>query len=246
MAVSALAAISRAVVPAITACYCPTSSVTMYYNKTDRTKVRRHAGRGRYDRGTVDAILDEGLVAHVGIVSDGQPYVIPVLYARCGERIYLHGSPLSRLVRRLGEGVPMCLTVSLLDGLVLARSAFHHSMNYRSVVVLGQGRAVRDWHEKQDALRAIVDHVVPGRSDEARGPSEKELDATEVVALDIDEASAKIRTGPPVDAGQDYALPVWAGVVPLGVAVGAPVADERCTAPVPAYVGGWTRGRHSG
>jgi uncharacterized protein len=214
----------------------------MYYNKTQRTKVRRRAGRGHYDRPTVDAILDEGLVAHVGIVSEGQPYVIPVLYARREGRIYLHGSPLSRLVRRLAEGVPMCLTVTLLDGLVLARSGFHHSMNYRSVVVLGEGRVVRDWHEKQEALRAIVDHVVPGRSDDARGPSEKELDATEVVMLEIDEASAKIRTGPPVDAAEDHALPVWAGVVPLGVSVGEPAADERCAVPMPAYVSGWRRG----
>jgi uncharacterized protein len=213
----------------------------MYYNKTRRTKVRRQAGRGRYDRATIEAILDEGLMAHVGIESEGQPYVIPMLYARREERIYLHGSPLSRLVRRLSEGVPMCLTVTLLDGLVLARSAFHHSLNYRSVVVLGTGRVVRDWHEKQEALRAIVEHVAPGRSDEARGPNEKELDATEIVALDIDEASAKLRTGPPVDAAADYALPVWAGVLPLGVSVGEPAADKRCTVPVPAYVSGWRR-----
>jgi uncharacterized protein len=216
----------------------------MYYNKTYRTKVRRRSGRGRYDRATIDAILDEGLVAHVGIVSsDGQPYVIPVLYARAGGLIYLHGSPLSRLVRRLAEGVPMCLTVTLLDGLVLARSGFHHSMNYRSVVVLGEGRAVRDWHEKQEALRVIVERMVPGRSDDVRGPSEKELDATEVVALEIDEASAKIRTGPPVDAAEDYTLPVWAGVVPLGMSVGSPIADERCAAAVPEYVTAWRRGR---
>jgi nitroimidazol reductase NimA-like FMN-containing flavoprotein (pyridoxamine 5'-phosphate oxidase superfamily) len=214
----------------------------MYYNKTARSRVRRRAGRGRYDRATVDAILDEGFVAHVGIESDGQPYVMPVLYARRDRRIYLHGSPLSRLVRRLADGVPMCLTVTLVDGLVLARSGFHHSLNYRSVVVLGEGHVVRDPHEKRDALRAIVEHVVPGRSADARGPSEKELEATEVVALEIDEASAKLRTGPPVDAAEDHALPVWAGVVPLGVGVGTPVADERCAVPVPGYVGGWRRG----
>src|SRR5262249_44125780 len=131
--------------------------MTTYYNKTERTKVRRRAGRGRYDRATIDAILDEGLVAHVGIVSEDQPYVIPVLYARAGSQIYLHGSPLSRLVRGLAEGVPMCLTVTLLDGLVLARSVFHHSMNYRSVVVLGEGRAVREREEKLEALTALVD-----------------------------------------------------------------------------------------
>ena len=217
--------------------------MTLYYNKTPRTRVRRRAGRGHYDRATIHAILDEGLVAHVGVVSsDGQPFVMPMLYARHEDQIYLHGSPLSRLVRNLGDGVPMCLTVTLLDGLVLARSAFHHSVNYRSAVVLGEGRAVRDLYEKLEALRVIVERMVPGRSDEARGPSEQELDATEVVALTIDEASAKMRSGPPVDAGEDYALPVWAGVLPLGLAMGAPVADERCALPVPDYVADWTRG----
>jgi nitroimidazol reductase NimA-like FMN-containing flavoprotein (pyridoxamine 5'-phosphate oxidase superfamily) len=216
--------------------------MTTNYNKTPRTRVRRRAGRGDYKRTTIDAILDEGLVAHVGIVSDGQPYVIPVLYARTDGRVYLHGSPLSRLVRNLAQGTPMCLTVTLLDGLVLARSAFHHSMNYRSVVLLGQGRAVRDREEKLEALRTIVEHVAPGRSDDARGPSDQELDATEVVALTIDEASAKIRTGPPVDAGEDYPLPVWAGELPLGLSVGMPVADERCSVAVPEYVRSWSRG----
>ncbi|MBV8945235.1 MAG: pyridoxamine 5'-phosphate oxidase family protein [Solirubrobacterales bacterium] len=216
--------------------------MTLYYNKTPRTKVRRRSGRGRYDRATIHAILDEGLVGHVGIVSDDQPYVIPVLYARHGERIYLHGSPLSRLVRNLAAGVPMCLTVTLLDGLVLARSAFHHSMNYRSVVALGEGRAVRDRYEKQEALRVIVERMAPGRSEDARGPSAKELKATEVVALPITEASAKIRTGPPADAAADYELPVWAGVLPLGLQVGVPVTDDRCAVSVPEYVTGWTRG----
>ncbi len=198
--------------------------------------MRRRAGRGKYDRETIDAILDEGKFAHVGIVSDGQPFVIPVLYARHGEEIYIHGSPLSRLVRTLAQGVPMCLTVTLLDGLVLARSAFHHSMNYRSVVVLGEGRELRDREQKLEALRMIVDHVVPGRSDEARGPNEKELKATEVVALAIREASAKIRTGPPVDDAEDYELGVWAGELPLSVTAGAPVPDERCAASVPGYL----------
>ena len=215
----------------------------LYYNKTQRTRIRRRSGRGRYDRATIHAILDEGLVGHVGIASDDQPYVIPVLYARDGEQIYLHGSPLSRMLRNLAEGVPMCLTVTLLDGLVLARSAFHHSMNYRSVVVLGEGRAVRDRHEKQEALRVIVERMAPGRSEDARGPSAKELKATEVVVLPIAEASAKIRTGPPADAADDYELPVWAGVVPLGLSVGAPVADERCSVPVPDYVTDWPGSR---
>jgi nitroimidazol reductase NimA-like FMN-containing flavoprotein (pyridoxamine 5'-phosphate oxidase superfamily) len=214
-----------------------------YYNKTPRVRVRRRSGRGHYDRATIDAILDEGLVAHLGIVSDGQPYVIPVLYARAGSRIYLHGSPLSRLLSNLAEGVSMCLTVTLLDGLVLARSAFHHSMNYRSVVLLGQGYPVRDRDEKREALRVLVDRLVPGRSDDARGPSAKELRATEVVALPIDEASAKIRTGPPADAAADYELPVWAGVVPLKLCAGWPVPDDRCSVPVPDYVTAWTPAR---
>jgi uncharacterized protein len=208
----------------------------MYYNKTARTRVRRRAGRGSYERAAIDAILDEGLIAHVGIVSDGQPYVIPMLYARSADRIYLHGSPLSRLIRNLAEGAPMCLTVTLLDGLVLARSAFHHSLNYRSVVVLGEGRTVGERQEKLDALNTIVERMAPGRSADARGPSAKELKATEVIVLPIREASAKIRTGPPLDAADDYALPVWAGEVPLVMRAGEPVADDRCEAPLPDYV----------
>jgi uncharacterized protein len=181
------------------------------------------------------------MVGHVGVVSDGQPFVIPVLYARDGERVYLHGSPLSRLLRTLAQGVPMCLTVTLLDGLVLARSAFHHSMNYRSVVILGEGRPVRDEEEKHAALRAIVDHIVPGRSEDARVPSKKELKATAVIALTIDDASAKIRTGPPVDAGADLALPVWAGELPLSLAVGEPVPDDGVSSAVPEYVRAYAR-----
>lgn len=209
-----------------------------YYNKTRRVTVRRLAGRGKYDRATVDAILDAGRFAHVGIVSDGQPFVIPMLYVRNGDEVYVHGSPLSRLLKTLADGVPMCLTVTLLDGLVLARSAFHSSMNYRSVMILGDGREIRDREEKLEALRMIVDHVAPGRSNDARGPSDKELKATEVIALSIDEASAKIRTGPPVDAAQDYGLPVWAGEVPLSLVAGAPVPDERCTVSLPGYLVG--------
>jgi uncharacterized protein len=214
----------------------------MYYNKTPRTRLRRRAGRGSYERATIDAILDEGLVAHVGVVSEGQPYVIPVLYARREDEIYLHGSPLSRLLRNLAQGTPMCLTVTLLDGMVLARSAFHHSMNYRSVVVLGQGRAIRDRDEKLEALRAIVDRMVAGRSEDARGPSSKELKATEVVVLPIREASAKIRTGPPIDAAEDYALPVWAGELPFVLTTGDPVPDDRCQAPLPSYLRAYERG----
>jgi nitroimidazol reductase NimA-like FMN-containing flavoprotein (pyridoxamine 5'-phosphate oxidase superfamily) len=216
--------------------------MTTYYNKTERTKVRRRSGRGNYRRSTIHAILDEGIVGHVGVVGDGgQPFVIPVLYARDGDRVYLHGSPLSRLLSTLAEGVPMCLTVTLMDGLVLARSAFHHSMNYRSVVILGEGEKIEDPERKDRALRALVEHIVPGRSDDARGPSRKELKATEVIELEIDEASAKIRTGPPGDASADMDLPVWAGVVPITTSFGEPVADVACSTPAPEYVLAYAR-----
>jgi len=199
-------------------------------------KVRRRAGRGRYDQKTINAILDEGMVGHLGLVTDGQPYVIPVLYARVRREIYLHGSPLSRLLKGMVSGAPLCLTVTLLDGLVLARSAFHHSMNYRSVVVLGEARAVDDPDEKVAALEAIVEHVIPGRTQDARGPSRKELKATEVVAMAIREASAKIRKGPPIDAAEDYALSIWAGEVPLTLVPGTPAPDDRCDSAVPEYL----------
>ncbi len=217
--------------------------MSLYYNKSPRTTVRRRAGRGRYEQETIEAILDEGLVAHIAVVDGGQPYAIPMLYARGPDAIYLHGSPLSRLVGGLADGLAMCLTVTLLDGLVLARSAFHHSVNYRSVVVLGEGRAISDPLRKREALRTIVERAVPGRSEEARGPSDQELEATEVVALTVHEASAKLRTGPPVDAADDYELPVWAGVLPFELVAGEPVTDERCEAPVPEYVARYRRGR---
>jgi nitroimidazol reductase NimA-like FMN-containing flavoprotein (pyridoxamine 5'-phosphate oxidase superfamily) len=204
--------------------------------------VRRRAGRGNYKRATIHSILDEGMVGHIGVVGDdGQPFVIPVLYARDGDRVYLHGSPLSRLLGTLADGVPMCLTVTLLDGLVLARSAFHHSMNYRSVVILGQGRPIEDPERKDRALRALVEHIVPGRSDDARGPSRKELKATEVIELEIDEASAKIRTGPPGDASADMDLPVWAGELPITTSFGEPVPDAACSRPAPEYIRAYAR-----
>ncbi len=184
----------------------------------------------------IEAILDEGLVGHVAFVHEGQPYAMPMLYARGPEAVYLHGSPLSRLLGGLAEGVAMCLTVTLLDGLVLARSAFHHSLNYRSVVALGEGRPITDSAEKREALRRVVDRVAPGRSDDVRGPSDQELAATDVVALSVHEASAKVRSGPPVDASEDYRLPVWAGELPLELRPGAPVADARCRSPLPAYL----------
>jgi uncharacterized protein len=215
--------------------------MTLYYNKTSRTRIRRRSGRGHYDRATVHAILDAGIVGHAAFVADGHPYAIPMLYARRGEELVLHGSPLSRLLKTIVDGAELCFTVTLLDGLVLARSAFHHSANYRSAVVLGSGRAIRDAEEKHDALRVIVDHVAPGRSADVRGPSRQELKATEVVSLPIAEASAKIRTGPPIDAAEDYAMPTWAGVLPLELAAGEPVTDERCTQPVPEYLTSYTR-----
>jgi nitroimidazol reductase NimA-like FMN-containing flavoprotein (pyridoxamine 5'-phosphate oxidase superfamily) len=216
--------------------------VTKRYNKTKRITVRRKASRGKYDAETINAILDAGIFGHVGIVADdGQPFVIPVIYARSGEHIYIHGSPVSRLLRTLADGVRLCLTVTLLDGLVLARSGFHSSLNYRSAVVLGEGHAVEDEDEKQEALRQVVDHVIPGRSDDARGPDPKELRNTQVIKLAIEEASAKIRTGPPIDDEEDYAMPIWAGVVPVGLALGEPVPDDRCDAPLPDYVRAYPR-----
>jgi nitroimidazol reductase NimA-like FMN-containing flavoprotein (pyridoxamine 5'-phosphate oxidase superfamily) len=189
---------------------------------TDRTTLDRVADRGSYDLATIHRILDEGLVAHVGFAVDGRPFVIPMAYARQGDRLLLHGSAISRLMRSLAEGVETCVTVTLLDGLVLARSLFHHSMNYRSVVVFGTARPIRDAEEKTAALIALSERLVPGRSTEARGPSRKELAATEILALPLTEASAKIRTGPPKDPKSDLDLPVWAGVVPLALEAGPP------------------------
>jgi nitroimidazol reductase NimA-like FMN-containing flavoprotein (pyridoxamine 5'-phosphate oxidase superfamily) len=209
---------------------------------TDRTTVRRHAERGRYDRETVEAILDEGLVGHLAFVADGQPFAVPMLYARRGEQLYLHGSPQSRVLGAAAGGVPLCLTVTHVDGLVLARSAFHHSVNYRSVVVLGTGRRVDERAEKLEAMRLLVEHIVPGRSADARGPSAGELKATEIVAMTISEASAKVRTGGPVDSRGDYKLPVWAGELPLALVPGVPFADNCCTAALPAYVREYVRG----
>ena len=196
-------------------------------NPTPRTRVMREPQRAVYDRDAVNQILDEGLLCHVGFVVDGQPYVIPTLYARAGERIYFHGSTASRMLRSLSEGIRVCVTVTLVDGFVLARSAFHHSMNYRSVVALGQVRLVTDPPEKREALRLLTNHLVPGRWEEVREPSDQELRATSVLALDLEEVSAKVRTGPPVDDAEDYKLPVWAGVVPLRAELGSPVTDDR-------------------
>ena len=210
---------------------------------TPRTTLRRLPARGHFDRATVNAILDEALVCHVGFVSDGQPFVIPTIHARVGDHVFVHGSAASRMLKTLQGGLPVCLTVTLVDGLVLARSAFHHSMNYRSVVVLGDAEAVTDNGEKWDALHAIVEHVAPGRWSEVREPSAKELAGTLVLRLPIEEASAKVRTGPPLDDEEDYALECWAGVLPLRLTPGTPVPDPRMPEgrPLPASVTGYAR-----
>ena len=212
---------------------------------TPRTTVRRLPERARYDRAIVHAILDEGLVCHVGFVQEGQPFVIPSAYARAGDRLVIHGSAASRMVKALAGGAPACATVTLLDGLVLARSGFHHSMNYRSVVVVGTATEVTDPAEKRRALDAIVEHVAPGRAASVRPPSENELRATRVVTLPLDEASAKVRTGPPKDDEADYALAVWAGELPLRLEPFEPVAEPRLGPGIepPPHVTGWRRGR---
>jgi len=212
---------------------------------TERTRVRQRGDRGTHDLAAIHRILDEGLVCHVGFVAEGQPLVIPMNYARAGDRLYLHGSATSRVVRTLAGGAPACATVTLLDGLVLARSAMHHSVNYRSVVVLGRATAVEEPAEKVSALRAIVEHVVPGRWAEVRPPSARELEATGVLALPITEASAKMRSGPPVDDAADLALGAWAGVLPLATVPGAPVPDPALPPGrrVPPYVSAYSRSR---
>jgi nitroimidazol reductase NimA-like FMN-containing flavoprotein (pyridoxamine 5'-phosphate oxidase superfamily) len=203
--------------------------------------LRRLPERGTYDRATVHAILDEGFICHLGFAVDGQPYVIPTGYARAGETLYLHGSTGSRLGLR--PGMDVCVTVTLVDGLVLARSAFHHSMNYRSVMAIGRTREIVDPEEKEAALRALVEHIVPGRSDEVRGGDRRELAATAVLALPLAEVSAKVRTGPPQDDDPDYDLPIWAGVLPLALTPGAPDPDPVLdpSIPVPGHVAEWSR-----
>ena len=198
--------------------------------QTERTTLKRLPKRAEYDRERVYEILDEAFICHVGFVFDGHPYVIPTGYGRIGDKLYIHGSAASRMLRTLKEGVDVCVTVTLIDGLVLARSAFHHSMNYRSVVILGKAVAVEDPAEKMEALRAFTDHIVPGRWDEVREPDEGELRATLVLSLPLVEASAKIRTGPPIDDEPDYEIPVWAGEIPLTLTTGDPIADPRLKA----------------
>lgn len=212
---------------------------------TSRSRIRRVPKRGVYDRATIDAILDESLVGHVGFAVDGQPYVIPMLVARLGDRVYLHGSTASRMVRKLAAGVPACLTTTLLDGIVLARSAYHHSMNYRSVVVLGTATLVEGADQRAAALEAFTEKLLPGRWDEVRQPTGPELKGTQVIALDLAEASAKVRDGGPLDDEEDYALDVWAGVIPLEQRAGAPVPDDRLRPGIEpsAAVTGWAAAR---
>jgi uncharacterized protein len=195
--------------------------------QTERTKLKRLPKRGHFDRDTVYGILDEGFICHVGFAPQGQPFVIPTGYARVDDKLYIHGSQASRMLRTLSGGVDACVTVTIVDGLVLARSAFHHSMNYRSVVIFGRARIVEDPEEKMAALVALSEHIVRGRWADVREPNEEEFIKTTVLELPLVEASAKIRTGPPLDDEEDYALPTWAGVIPLSLQAGEPINDPR-------------------
>ena len=205
---------------------------------TKRTELRRMPSRGSHDRETIYQILDEGFLANVGFAKDGQPFIIPTLYGRKDDKLYLHGSAASRLLSELQVGLPACISVTLVDGIVLARSAFHHSMNYRSVVAFGTARTIEEPKQKVEALRIISEHLVPGRWKDVRGPTEQELRATKVVEISIEEASAKVRSGPPIDDADDYELPVWAGVLPLAMTCQAATADVQLTDRVelPEYV----------
>src|SRR6266403_5390295 len=213
------------------------------FTPSERTRVVREAHRGAYDRETIYKILDEGFVCHVGFSVEGQPYVVPTLFARIRDALYFHGSAASRMLRNVSEGISVCITVTLTDGFVLARSVFNHSMNYRSVVALGRATLVDASEEKLEALRAFTEKIISGRWKDSRQPNEKELKATSILPLSLTEVSAKIRVGPPEDDAPDYALPVWAGVIPLTLAPGAPIRDERCDTaiPTPAYAARYKR-----
>lgn len=215
------------------------------YTPTQRTRLVREAERAVYDRETAYRILDEGFLCHVGFVVDGQPFVIPTSYGRTGDTLLIHGSAASRMLRELKDSIPVCITVTLLDGLVLARSIFNHSMNYRSVVVLGKAALVDDPAEKLEALRLLSETIIPGRWADSRQPNERELKATSVLRVPIEEFSAKVRTGPVVDDEEDYSFPTWAGVVPLEIKAGVPIGDVRLDPAhkVPAYAGQYTRKR---
>ena len=213
------------------------------FDKTDLNRVRRLPARGQYDRATIDAIVDEALICHVAFAVDGQPFVIPTIHARMADEIVLHGAPASRLLKHIVAGNPVAIVVTLVDGLVLARSVFHSSMNYRSAVLFGRGRLVADEAEKLAALQAISEHLAQGRWGDARQPMQSELDATTVVAIAIDSASAKVRTGPPGDDEADYALPIWAGVLPFQLQPQTPVPDPRLAddIAIPTYVTNYVR-----
>jgi nitroimidazol reductase NimA-like FMN-containing flavoprotein (pyridoxamine 5'-phosphate oxidase superfamily) len=209
-----------------------------------RTTVKRHADRAVYERETIEAILDEALFCHVAVVHDGSPSVIPTIHARIGDMLFIHGSNASRTLRAARDGGEICVVVTLLDGLILARSVFNHSMNYRSVIVYGTPREVTDPAEKWEAQRALVEHVVPGRTADARMPNEKELRQTTILAISLDEASAKVRSGPSKDTEEDYDLPVWAGEIPLRLVPQPPIDDPRLPAGItaPEYARKYRRG----
>jgi uncharacterized protein len=211
--------------------------------ETERTRLRRIPKRGVFDRDTINSILDEGIICHVGFAVDGKPFVMPTGYARIGDRLIIHGSSASRMMRSIADGIEVCITVTLLDGLVLARSAFHHSMNYRSVVIFGIASMVTAEEEKMEALKALTEHIIPGRWPEIRWPNALELKATTVLTLPIEEASAKVRTGDPIDDEEDYEMGVWAGVLPVSLVPGEPVRDARIKEGVvmPAHVSDYSR-----
>ncbi len=215
----------------------------MDFPQTQRTTLKRLPKRGVYDRELVYRILDEGFICHVSFAVDGQPFVIPTGYARAGDQLYIHGSQVSRMLRTLSSGIDVCVAVTLIDGLVLARSAFHHSVNYRSVVIFGRASIVEEREAKLAALFAFSEHVIPGRWNDVREPTEQELNATTVLSLRLEEVSAKVRTGPPIDDEADYALNVWAGVLPLQLVAGAPIKDSRLPESIeaPSYALKYTR-----
>jgi len=213
------------------------------FARTHRNRIRRLPKRGQYDRETLYRILDEALICHVGFVANRQPYVIPINFARVDDRIILHGAKASRLLKHIAAGHPVCVEATLVDGLVLARSVFHHSVNYRSVIVFGKGQLIQDEQEKLAALQAVTEHMIPGRWQEARLPNRKELNATSVVSIQIEEASAKVRSGPAVDEEEDYVLPVWAGILPLQEMPSLPLRDKVQSEdiPLPDYIARYSR-----
>jgi uncharacterized protein len=213
------------------------------FSVSERTRVIREPQRGVFDRDTIYKILDEGFICHVGFAVDGQPFVIPTMFARIGDAIYFHGSAASRMLRNVSAGIAVCVTVTLVDGLVLARSVFNHSMNYRSVVALGKATLVDAGAEKMEALRGFTEKILPGRWEEARQPNEKELKATSILRLELTEVSAKVRVGPPEDDAEDYALQIWAGVLPMELKAEEPIRDERCDGSIslPEYLKDYRR-----